>query len=204
MGKSTLSSSWVGPPAPPDTWMSLSKYLELCKTAQMRPLVGINYNCHEYQKCNVSLSDAIARAVRQVKFVVDAGFPGSFWYIGNEDGAPEHPDMIAQVAHAIKAVDPKLKAFWNDNGLNPASLKAFLQATGSVMDGAEFHGKWPYGGDPNLPAFTYQQWLNEVPLVEHKSGQTWREKIAELRVAAAEAGRPDFLLANNEYVKTKQ
>lgn len=200
MGVSTLSPSWVGPPAPPDMWMSLAEYLDLCKAAQMRPLVGVNYNCHNHQKCNESTSDAVARAVRQVKFVVDAGFRGSFWYIGNEDGAPQHPDMIAQVAHAMKAVDPTLKAFWNDNDLNPASLKAFLAAAGSVMDGAEFHGKWPYGGTPKLPPFTYQQWLNEVPLVEHKSGQTWRDKIAGLRAAAVEAGRADLLLANNEWV----
>jgi hypothetical protein len=39
----------------------------------------------------------------------------------------------------------------------------------------------------------------QVPLVEHKSKSTWRAKIAGLRAAAAEAGRPELLLANNEY-----
>lgn len=61
-------------------------------------------------------------------------------------------------------------------------------------------GKWPYGGSPSwLPAFSYQDWLTEVPLLEHKSKQTWRSKIKELRAAAVEVGRPEFLLANNEY-----
>lgn len=35
--------------------------------------------------------------------------------------------------------------------------------------------------------------------MEHKSGQTWRDKIAGLRAAAKEAGRPDLMLANNEF-----
>ena len=68
------------------------------------------------------------------------------------------------------------------------------------MDGAEFHGKWPFGGSPSwLEPFSLDQYLNEVPLVEHKSKQSWRAKIAGLRQAAAEAGRPELLLANNEY-----
>lgn len=42
----------------------------------------------------------------------------------------------------------------NDNDLQPDSLKAFLATAGDVMDGAEFHGKWPYGGSPHLPPAT--------------------------------------------------
>ena len=42
----------------------------------------------------------------------------------------------------MKAADPTLQAFWNDNALSPEHLTAFLKATGDVMDGAEFHGKW--------------------------------------------------------------
>lgn len=38
-----------------------------------------------------------------------------------------------------------------------------------------------------------------MPLLEHKSKQSWREKLRLLRAAAAEAGRPDLMLANNEY-----
>ena len=47
------------------------------------------------------------------------------------------------------------------------------------MNGVEFHGKWPYGGTPpHLGRFSLQHYLEEVPLVEHKSKQTWRQKIA--------------------------
>ena len=143
----------------------------------------------------------IARAVRQVQFVVKAGFPGAFWYIGNEDSAPKYPALIARHATAMKAVDPTLKCFWNDNDVGPDALKAFLAATGpGVMDGVEFHGKWPYGGTPHwLAPFSYAQWLAEVPLLEHKSKQSWRAKIDGLRQAAAEANRSELLFANNEY-----
>lgn len=68
------------------------------------------------------------------------------------------------------------------------------------MDGAEFHGKWPYGGKPpHMPTFSVENYLDEVPLIEHKSGQTWREKIAALRLTTKQLGRPGFMLANNEY-----
>ena len=68
------------------------------------------------------------------------------------------------------------------------------------MDGAEFHGKWPYGGQPKgLGAFSVQDYLNEVPLIDHKEGVTWREKLTALRQTTAQLGRPGFLLANNEY-----
>lgn len=61
----------------------------------MRPLIGVNYNCHG--KYYVSQNDSIARAVRQVEYVVARGFRGAFYYIGNEDGAnvPAHTEQIA-------------------------------------------------------------------------------------------------------------
>ena len=37
------------------------------------------YNCHNYQRCDVPRNESIARAVRQVQFVVKAGFPGALW-----------------------------------------------------------------------------------------------------------------------------
>merc|ERR1719506_287843 len=99
----------------------------------------------------------------------------------------------------MKEVDPTIKVFWNDNDQSPDRLKSFLAEAGKAVDGAEFHGKWPYGGKPHLPPGTYAEWLKEVPLVERKSKQTWRAKIEGLRKAAKEAGRPELLLANNEY-----
>lgn len=72
--------------------------------------------------------------------------------------------------------DPTLKVFWNDNGLNPTSLKNFL-AAGGVMDGAEFHGKWPRGGEPptGWKPPSVSDWLAEYPLQDHKSKQSWRD-----------------------------
>ena len=223
MGVSSLQSNWtVKEQAPAAEWMSLAEYLELCRSADLRPMIGVNYNCHNYQKCDVPRNESIARAVRQVQFVVKAGFPGALWcecpprhsgklakthkewlgvsrYIGNEDGAPQHAELIGAHARAMKAVDPTLQAFWNDNALSPEHLTAFLKATGDVMGGAEFHGKWPFGGSPGLPPRSWQQYLAEVPLLEHKSRQSWRQKIGELRATLKTLGREDFFLANNEY-----
>ena len=205
MGNSSLSRNWIDnhcKPAPKEDWMSLKEYLKLCSDAGLRPLIGVNYNCHNYQKCNVPLNESIARAVRQVEFVTQQGFRGAFWYIGNEDSAskPANTQRIVEHVKAMKAVDPTLKALWNDNGISPDGLIQFLNASGKWMDGVEFHGKWPYGGTPKgFPNATLRQFLHEVPLLEHKSGQSWGDKIGRLRKAAVAAGRPDLILANNEY-----
>ena len=199
MGVTSLSANWTKEQqAPEEEWMSLQEYLDLCRVTDMMPLIGVNYNCHT--RCSVPANESIARAVRQVQFVAKAGFTGAFWYIGNEDGAPQHAALIAEHARAMKRVDPTLKAIWNDNGLSPAHLTEFLKTAGDVMDGAEFHGKWPYGGSPpHLPTFTFQDYLQEVPLLEHKSKQTWRQKLSDLRATTKALGRPEFLLMNNEY-----
>jgi len=197
MGQSSFDPDWDGTVAPTDQWMDIDEYLDFCEASGIRPLLGVNYNCHK--SFWVSEEDSIARAVRQVQHVKDRGFTGAFWYIGNEDRAAQHATRIKNHAVAMKEVDPTLKVFWNNNGMNPSNLKAFLEEAGDVMDGAEFHGKWPYGGKPGLDPFTVQMWRDEVPLIEHKTKETWRDKIAGLRVAASEAGRPDLLLANNEF-----
>mmetsp|Transcript_22243 Transcript_22243/g.63118 ORF Transcript_22243/g.63118 Transcript_22243/m.63118 type:complete len:576 (+) Transcript_22243:67-1794(+) len=198
MGESSLDPDWHGGSAPEDQWMSLSEYLDLCKEVGMRPLVGVNYNCHQHLWVNES--ESIARALRQVRFVLDRGFPGAFYYIGNEDLAMKYAERIKNHALAMKKVDPTMKVFWNNNDMSPSNLKAFLKATGAAMDGAEFHGKWPFGGRPTTaPPFTVPMWMDEVPLMEHKSKESWRQKLTNLRQAAKEAGRPELLLANNEF-----
>jgi len=197
MGVSSLDPDWDGEVAPEEDWMSLSEYLDLAEAAGFRPLIGANYNCHKSFWVNESAS--IARAVRQVEYVKSRGFTGAFWYIGNEDEAPQHAERIMKHAEAMKKVDPTMKVFWNNNNMGPNNLQDFLNSTGDVMDGAEFHGKWPYGGKPKLKAFTVQDWMAEVPLIEHKSNETWRDKLKNLRAAARAAGRPELLLANNEF-----
>lgn len=140
--------------------------------------------------------------MRQVQFVVQRGFAGALWYIGNEDGAAEPANMkrIATHVTAMKHVDPTMRVMWNDNEMDATKLRSFLSsAAGPLMDGVEFHGKWPFGGSPHLDPASVETYLEEVPLIDHKMGVAWRDKIAPLRAAAKEMGKTSFLLANNEY-----
>jgi hypothetical protein len=79
MGVSSLNPA-APPPAPASQWMDFEEYLTLCQEAGMTPLIGVNYNCHNYQKCNETAQESIARAVRQVQFAVQRGAIGAFWY----------------------------------------------------------------------------------------------------------------------------
>ena len=187
--------------------MSLDEYLDFCDRSGIVPLVGVNYRSGcLYDR----VQDSIDRAARCVQFVVDRGYPGAYWYIGNEDihhvgGPTVAANLFVQHAKAMKEVDPTIKIFWNNNHANPQHVKDYLAIAGAWADGFEFHGKWPFGGEPNSPPpfGSYEEWKTEVPLIDRKangkSGKTWRAKIAELRVAVAEAGYPDLLLVNNEY-----
>ena len=77
--------------------MSLDEYLDLCAKAALRPLIGVNYNCHRNPW--VPRDASIARAVRQVRHVLKRGFPGALWYIGNEDAALGDAEALA--AHTV-------------------------------------------------------------------------------------------------------
>lgn len=161
MGRSTLDPSFNDSErAPAYEWMGLDEYLDLCEAAALRPLIGVNYNCHG--NWWVPRNDSVARAERQVRHAVARGFSGALWYVGNEDGALQHGDALAAHARAMRAVDPSATIFFNDNSLQPAQLERFLGEVGDAVDGAEFHGKWPYGGSPHLPPATYAEWLEEV------------------------------------------
>eukprot|EP00448_Togula_jolla_P017521 CAMPEP_0170575298 /NCGR_PEP_ID=MMETSP0224-20130122/3790_1 /TAXON_ID=285029 /ORGANISM="Togula jolla, Strain CCCM 725" /LENGTH=427 /DNA_ID=CAMNT_0010898075 /DNA_START=153 /DNA_END=1436 /DNA_ORIENTATION=+ len=198
MGKSTLNPKWDGKVEPAANWMSLEEYLDLCKATGARPLVGVNYNCDGNPDW-VSQSESVAAAVRQVEFVVSHGFRGAWYYVGNEDNVGHYWDRWRAHVTAMKRVDPTMRVFFNNNKLNPKLLTRALQEVGDIADGAEFHGKWPFGGEPDMPAYSFHQWLDEVPLVEHRSKLTWRQRVLQVRQAAHSAGRPDLLLANIEY-----
>ena len=201
MGESTLDPKWNGTVVPSSQWMSLDKYFAFCRASGIkRPLIGVNYNCKGKYWVNETAS--LDSAGRLVRAVLSAGFRGAFYYIGNEDGAimPRNLALIRAHALAIKRIDPLAKTFFNSNGISGSALQKALATVGKSIDGVEFHGKWPHGGDPYQHGQgTFNQWLTEVPLMEHRKHYTWRGKIAALRAAAAAVGRADLLLANNEY-----
>jgi len=198
--------------APRDDWMSLSEYLQLCNHTGIMPMVGVNWNCkNKMDEWGVTEDQSIARAVRQVEFVVGQhGFNEAFFYIGNEDWKPfniQHAaESIARHAQQMKARADELgaviKVFFNQNDLHGEDLKTFLKIANASIDGAETHAKWPFAGKgQGKEPYSLDQWANEVPLRDHmrEPERTHREKIDELRSAAESIGRSDLLIANNEF-----
>jgi hypothetical protein len=204
MGVSSLDPA-APPPAPAADWMSMEEYLDMCREVGSRPLIGVNYLCgnHAAKFCG-TVNESIARAVRQVEFTVKNGFPGAFYYIGNEECQSNcqgfHADRIALHAKAMKAVDPTIKTMFSSNELRPHSLEAVMTQVGvDLLDGVDLHGKWPKGGKDG-PSLTFEQYLNEVPLLDHKCGESWRDRLAGLRNVTTSLGRgADFMLMNNEF-----
>ena len=206
-----------------DEWMDLNEYLAFCHRAHMTPLIGINYLSPEkYKTTNVGINHARA-CVKHVANMSENGvkaFKGAYYYIGNEDMHDKHiggllraARLAARYADAMKSVDPTIKIFWNDNDADPSSVKTYLAEVkktvvpnGStyrpLIDGVEAHTKWPYGGSTNPVAIrppTLRDWINEGPLRDHKRQRVHRYYAHQLRKAAAEAGFPNLLVANNEY-----
>ena len=105
-------------------------------------------------------------------------------------------------ALAIKEVDPTIKTIFNLNTLSSSTLKSIVNSIGiDVVDGAEFHGKWPAGGKKAEPV-TLNDWMEEVPLIDHKPGinRDYRVRTKELRETLQEMGvTKKFILANNEW-----
>ena len=202
MGISSFNPT-APPQAPAKDWMSLAEYLHFCEEIGSKPLIGVNYFCSgkHYSYCG-SLNESIAHAVKQVEYVVARGFPGAFYYIGNEecqvDCSGFHADLIAQHARAMKEVDPTIKTFFSSNEIRPVSLERVMRQVGvGLLDGVDLHGKWPKGGGGG--AVTWEHYMNEVPLLDHKCKESWRDRLAGLRNVTVGLGRPDFMLMNNEF-----
>jgi hypothetical protein len=66
-----------------------------------------------------------------------------------------------------------------------------------LLDGVDLHGKWPRGGGGS--PVTFEHYLSEVPLLDHKCHESWRDRLAGLRNVTMSLGRPDFMLMNNEF-----
>ena len=188
---------------PPENWMSLDEYLDFVTQSGITPMFGVNSLSGVVHN---RTEEGINRAVRMVEYVKNRGFGGALWYIGNEEAA-EHGGIVgyAQIfrryAAAMKAVDPEILIFWNDNGADASRISSFLANDMGTSDGLETHGKWPYGGDPaGFGPGSYEEWLEEFPLRDRKNGnRAWRFAANTYRNAASAAGRPDYLVANNEW-----
>ena len=181
-------------------WMSLKEYMDFVDETGMTPLVGVNYNNHEHLDW-MSEDESIAKAKKQAEYVVNTrGYKGAFFYIGNEDSVKKYPDRWRKHAMAVKEVDPTIKTIFNANFLNPKALKTIVGSIGiDWVDGAEFHGKWPSGGNDVEPAIL-NDWLKEVPLVNHMYNYNYRERTKELRDTLKDMGvTKDFILASNEF-----
>ncbi len=194
----------LNPPA--SEWMSLDEFLDFSKSAGLAPQFGVNAATGSLYDMK---AEGIAKAARMVSYVKERGFGGGLWYIGNEEahyhgGTIGYAQVFRRYAEAMKAVDPNIRIFWNANNPTHKNIQEFLQNDGGTADGLETHGKWPYGGKPDLPTATFEEWLEEVPLRDRKNGdkaaggRQWRYAANDYRGWAAEVGR-DLLISNNEY-----
>jgi hypothetical protein len=188
---------------PPENWMSLDEYLDFVVQTGITPMFGVNSLSGVVHN---RTQDGIDRAVRMVEYVKNRGFGGALWYIGNEEvaqhgGIVGYAKIFRRYAAAMKAADPTILIFWNDNEADAGRIALFLANDGGTSDGLESHGKWPYGGDPaGYAPGSYEQWLSEFPLRDRKDGnRAWRFAANKYRNAASAAGRPNYLVANNEW-----
>lgn len=193
---------------PASEWFGLDEYLDVVEASGITPLLGVNINSgYDYDK----EQESIDRAVRMVNYVKSKGHGGAFWYLGNEggnDSPANEARLFKDHAKAMKTADPNIKTMFNHNDLTPTYLTDYLAIAGDYIDIAETHGKWPYGGKPNLPPGTFDEWKVETPLRDRKNGtsqeisdggRAWRTTLAALKAAAVAAGYPNILFANNEY-----
>lgn len=188
--------------APAANWMSLDEYISFVNKSGITGMFGVNsLSGHKYDR----QQDSIDRAVRMVKYVLAKGHGGAIWYIGNEEefrhgSVAEYAKTFKAHAEAMKAADPNIIIFWNNNKATTKQITEFLANDGGSADGLETHGKWPYGGDPDLPPGTFDEWLVEVPLLDRKNNaRAWRNAANSYRETAKSLGRPGLLISNNEY-----
>ena len=66
-----------------------------------------------------------------------------------------------------------------------------------LLDGVDLHGKWPQGGGG--ASVSFEHYMSEVPLLDSKCKNSWRQRLAGLRNVTVSLGRPDFMLMNLEF-----
>lgn len=198
-------------------WTGLDEYIAAVKTSNITPMFGVNITSCASPQGYITKQESMERAVRMVNHVKQQGLGGGFWYLGNEGmngGWEEEAGLVKYHAYHMKLADPDIKIMFNHNNLTTSYLNQYLneakkkEHTGEsqnkqYIDVAETHGKWPYGGKPDIntyPPGTFSEWQTEYPLRDRKNRQrAWRNELVELRAEAASTGNPNLLFANNEY-----
>lgn len=198
-------------------WTGLDEYIQVVKDANITPMFGVNITSCASPQGYITKLESMQRAKRMVEYVKNQGLGGAFWYLGNEGmngGWEEEAALVKYHAYHMKQADPDIKIMFNHNNLTTGYLNQYLneakkkEHTGEAediqyIDIAETHGKWPYGGSPDInqyPAATFSEWQTEYPLRDRKNRQReWRNELVALRAEAVATGNPDLLFANNEY-----
>lgn len=198
-------------------WTGLDEYIQVVKDANITPMFGVNITSCASPQGYITKLESMQRAKRMVEYVKNQGLGGAFWYLGNEGmngGWEEEAALVKYHAYHMKQADPDIKIMFNHNNLTTGYLNQYLneakkkEHTGEAediqyIDIAETHGKWPYGGSPDInqyPAATFSEWQTEYPLRDRKNRQReWRNELVALRAEAVVTGNPDLLFANNEY-----
>lgn len=198
-------------------WTGLDEYIQVVKDADITPMFGVNITSCASPQGYITKLESMQRAKRMVEYVKNQGLGGAFWYLGNEGmngGWEEEAALVKYHAYHMKQADPDIKIMFNHNNLTTGYLNQYLneakkkEHTGEAediqyIDIAETHGKWPYGGSPDInqyPAATFSEWQTEYPLRDRKNRQReWRNELVALRAEAVATGNPDLLFANNEY-----
>lgn len=185
--------NYSGPAKPDSEAMGLDDYLRFVQESGIQPHIGINnFSGIKYNR----FQDSIDRAAAQIQYIVDAGYTGAVYYIGNEEdhrqGGPDGAAYIDMLhAQAIKAIDPTCKIIWNNNGANGQNVRRMLEQCHGWLDGVERHGK--IGGN-------FKKWQTTTPMPESNGGQSlYRTRANKIREAATRQGYPNIFIANNEY-----
>jgi hypothetical protein len=178
--------------APATDFMDLAEYMAFVKRVGCESMVGINiYYGHTQNRRKEGVENALAL----MKHCRKKGYQVKWWYLGNEELKGKKLAQEAKLyAVAMKAYDPDIKIIINDNHVKPDDVETYVTVMGDSLDMIETHGKWK---DFKVLG-TYEMWHNEYPIVCKGRG-TWSQRIKPLRKAAADAGRPDMLFANNKW-----
>lgn len=152
----------------PDTeFMDLEEYMQLCRSINAEPLVGINTTSGKlYRKEGVAAS--VEEAKRLVSHCVEHNYGVKYYYIGNEPyhnnatqrlTPEEYAADINLFADAIHSIDPQalIVANW-DRNVTSKNMATLLRLAGKNIDIMEVHWYWNWG----LASWDF--WKVQIPM----------------------------------------